>query len=159
MLPSYAASLILPLPKFDTLTGLPPLPERSATGSCRRFAATAEARSFLLNEARFSFDIHFGFASPGSLAQGPIASPLLLIRFQPPSGSVLLNHLRKSSLIIPLPKVSKLYAPESDIVFTSSSSVISSSSDLSRRSVRVTSSTVSPVTDTVTASFILAILF
>ena len=89
------SSLIFPFPKLETFIGLPFL---SGLGSFLRFAATADALSFFVNCALFSFDIHFGLASPGSLAQGPIASPLLLILFQPPSGSVLLNHLRKSSL-------------------------------------------------------------
>jgi hypothetical protein len=42
--------------------------------------------------------MHFGFGSPGSLAQGPTTSPLVLIRFQSPSGCDLLNQLRKSSV-------------------------------------------------------------
>ena len=82
------------MPKLDTLIGAP---LRSGSGSCRRLAETADARSFLLNLARFSFDIHFGFASPGSRAHGPIASPLLLILFHPPFGCFGSNHWRKSS--------------------------------------------------------------
>ena len=88
-------SLIFPFPKLETLIGPPFL---SGLGSCFLFDATAEALSFLESSARFSFDIHLGLGSPGSLAQGPIASPLLLILFQPPSGWSLSNHLRKSSL-------------------------------------------------------------
>jgi len=53
--------------------------------------------------ALFSLDMHLGFGSPGSLAQGPIASPLELIRFQPPSGWDLLNQFLKSSEVRTLP--------------------------------------------------------
>ena len=88
-------SLIFPFPKLDTLIGAPFL---SGLGSCFLFDATADARSFFVRDSLFALDIHLGLGSPGSLAQGPIASPLLLILFQSPAGSVLLNHLRKSSL-------------------------------------------------------------
>ena len=87
-------SLIFPFPKLETLIGSPFL---SGLGSCFRFDATAEALSFLSSLALFSLDIHLGFASPGSLAQGPIASPLLLILFQPPFGWSGSNHCLKSS--------------------------------------------------------------
>ena len=92
----FISSLNFPFPKLETFIGFPCL---SGFGSCRLFALTAAALSFLESAARFSFDIHLGLASPGSLAQGPIASPLLLILFQPPFGCFGSNHCLKSSLM------------------------------------------------------------
>ena len=95
-----------------TFIGLLPVPGLSTDGSAALFLLVADALSFLLIECALDLGTHFGFPSPGSLAQAPFMLPFVSNLTQSPFGP-LPNQSFNDSLCMLIKKLACLL---SDVV-------------------------------------------